>query len=65
MVGRVLKIKTGFRGFENEQKIRDFKSLQRYDKKFYASVLELHSQEEICIREIFSSLYSSFTMNMK
>ena len=40
VVGPVLKIKTGFQGFE----IRDFKSLQRYDNKFYASVHELDFQ---------------------
>ena len=49
MVGPVLKIKTGFRGFETK---RDFESLHRYDKKFYARVHELHYQEEICIHEI-------------
>ena len=42
VVGPVLKI-TDFRGFE-PNKIRDFESLQRLDKKFYGSVHELYCQ---------------------
>ena len=43
VVGPVLKIKTGFRGFETE-KIRDFENLHRFDKKFYTSIHELYYQ---------------------
>ena len=43
VVGPVLKIKTSFRGFETEQN-PGFRSLQRYDNKFYTSVHEQYSQ---------------------
>ena len=45
MVGAVLKIEIGVRGFE--------------------TVHELYYQEKMCIREIFGSLQTSFTMNIK
>ena len=45
--------KNRFLGLLKPNKVRDFESLQRYDKKFYESVHELHSEQEICIREIF------------
>ena len=43
VVGPVVKIKTGFRALKPNE-IRDFESVQIYDKKFYASVHELYYQ---------------------
>ena len=45
--------KTVFGALKPNEMIRHFESLQRYDKKFYASVHEQYSQKKIYIREIF------------
>ena len=42
VVGPVLKIKTGFRGFETKQNLGKFTEF--FYKKFYASVHELYYQ---------------------
>ena len=51
VVGLVLKVKTGFRGLKPNG-IRDFESLQRYGKKFCASVHEIYPQKDMHSRDI-------------